>query len=700
MEEIENGNKNNTLLANEENKKDDNSSQSKSRNDNSSKNSYKTKKDILPQIRMSRKTNLPISSFNNKLKSSQSQKELFDNPKNMSYLNVNSIEKEKLMLAKLNLGRLRAKINDINYSYKKLLYEKEENINIIKKAISSNDYTYSENIIKKVEQMLEEAIYNKNNQNQNNQSKKEEDNNQKKITENQIKEDTSKENENKDINNEENKENENKDINNEENKENEKIENYNENNQDNNNNNQNNQNDNNENIQNKENENENVNGNNYNNEINGEINKENNENIDNNNINNDTTNQEIKHKNNYSMETRWEDPNNIKNNSFNNSRINNNSNIINSIEEENSIKEINDELNKYQIENGLFEKSVVSSKYYNILKAKAELATLKHKMIIIKQIISMKDEEINEIKNRAKMKNIIFQSNLLGKNMTELHKIKTKNKEIEDISIPSKNWQYENLKKKLEYYQKMNESALAESKNSNDNYISVKNEFDKKTKLVNSLEGKNSNLKYKLNTLRQSDFKKTMALKIMHQKIDQIPSIRDNIENQKVMISQKEKEINELKQNLNEKLAEYEKSSEKRNNGFEEMNKCERQLNYKISKQKNEFNKTRNEIREIDKLILKEIEIYENLNKNDQELVHRMYSKKNQDIKEYLNYLQLEGKNIEKKGEESINNDFKNSIISNKFEYKFISKIVKKDNNIKKKIIEEILPLLEDKLVY
>ena len=689
-EEIEKDNKNNTLLANEDNKKDENSSQTKSRNDNISKNTYKTKKEILPQIQMSRKTNFPISSFNNKLKSSQSQKALFDNQKN----NLNNIEKEKLMLAKLNLGRLRAKINDINYSYKKLLCEKEENLNIIRKAISSNDYTYSENIIKKVEQMLEEAIYNKKNQNQNyqnNQNKKEDENYQKKITENKIEENASKEKEdqNKDIN-EENKDNENRDINYEDNK------NNNENNQDiigN----ENNQEGNNENMQN---ENENENGKNYNNEINGEINKENNENIDNNNINND--NQEIKHKHNYSMETRWEDPNNIKNNSFNNSRIiNNNSNIINSIEEENSIKEINDELNKYQIENGLFEKSVVSSKYYNILKAKAELATLKHKMIIIKQVISMKDEEINEIKNRAKMKNIIFQSNLLGKNMTELHKIKTKNKEIEDISIPSKNWQYENLKKKLEYYQKMNESALAESKNSNDNYISIKNEFDKKTKLVNSLEGKNSNLKYKLNTLRQSDFKKTMALKIMHQKIEQIPSIKDTIENQKKMISQKEKEINELKQNLNEKLAEYEKSSEKRNNGFEEMNKCERQLNYKISKQKNEFNKTRNEIREIDKLILKEIEIYGNLYKNDQESVHQMYSKKNQDINEYMNYLKSQATYIEKKGEEYINEEFKNSVISNKFEYKFISKIVKKeDNNIKKKIVEEILPLLEDKLVY
>ena len=689
-EEIEKDNKNNTLLANEDNKKDENSSQTKSRNDNISKNTYKTKKEILPQIQMSRKTNFPISSFNNKLKSSQSQKALFDNQKN----NLNNIEKEKLMLAKLNLGRLRAKINDINYSYKKLLCEKEENLNIIRKAISSNDYTYSENIIKKVEQMLEEAIYNKKNQNQNtqnNQNKKEDENYQKKITENKIEENASKEKEdqNKDIN-EENKENENRDINYEDNK------NNNENNQDiigN----ENNQEGNNENMQN---ENENENGKNYNNEINGEINKENNENIDNNNINND--NQEIKHKHNYSMETRWEDPNNIKNNSFNNSRIiNNNSNIINSIEVENSIKEINDELNKYQIENGLFEKSVVSSKYYNILKAKAELATLKHKMIIIKQVISMKDEEINEIKNRAKMKNIIFQSNLLGKNMTELHKIKTKNKEIEDISIPSKNWQYENLKKKLEYYQKMNESALAESKNSNDNYISIKNEFDKKTKLVNSLEGKNSNLKYKLNTLRQSDFKKTMDLKIMHQKIEQIPSIKDTIENQKKMISQKEKEINELKQNLNEKLAEYEKSSEKRNNGFEEMNKCERQLNYKISKQKNEFNKTRNEIREIDKLILKEIEIYGNLYKNDQESVHQMYSKKNQDINEYMNYLKSQATYIEKKGEEYINEEFKTSVISNKFEYKFISKIVKKeDNNIKKKIVEEILPLLEDKLVY
>ena len=40
----------------------------------------------------------------------------------------------------------------------------------------------------------------------------------------------------------------------------------------------------------------------------------------------------------------------------------------------------------------------------------------------------------------------------------------------------------------------MNESAMIESKNSNENYITIKNEFDEKTKLYNNLEGKNSNL--------------------------------------------------------------------------------------------------------------------------------------------------------------------------------------------------------------
>ena len=672
----------------------------KENNDNISSTKEETKKDenqlqqkiILPQIQNQRSPNIPSSSYNRKLKSSKSQKDLWDNNQSNKWKlnNNNNTEKEKLMLAKQTLSRLITKIKDINYSYKKLLIEKEENLNIIRQAISANDYTYSENLYKKVEKVLEESI-NKKLNNNNNQNIPESKITQ--ISENKNNEEQKQENENK--NNEDQKQkNENKnneDINNENNKENDK-ENNNEKDK------MENKDEKNENIEKKENEN-NDNDKNYNNEINGEINKENNENNEENNINSNND-QGVKHRHNYSMETRGED-NNVKNNSINNN-INNNSSILqNNADEDNSIKELNDELNKYEIENGLFEKSVVSSKYYNLLKAKAELSTLKHKMIIIKQIINLKEEEIAEIRNRAKMKNIIFQSNLLGRNISELHKIKTRNKQMEEISV-SKNAQYENLQKKLEYYKKLKDTSSVESKNSNENYNSIKNECDKKKELCRNLEEKHSNLKYKLNTLRQRDFKKTMALKIMKEKIAQISTIKETIDNQKKTISEKDKELNELKENLNTKLKEYEESSVKRNNGFDEMNKCERQLNYKISRQKNEFNKARNEIRNIDKLIIKEIEIYGELNRNNQDAVHTMYNKKGKDNKEFMNFLIEEEKNQEKKGEDEKKESIKKYSMSNKFTYNFISKIKKNENGNKRKKTKknEILPLLEDKLVY
>ena len=161
MATIEKENQEKVSLSKEENKKEEIDSNSKARKDNSIKSDSKSKKLFLPQIQKSRKTNIPVSFINRKLKSSQSQKDLFNNKTYKSNFNDNNNEKEKLMIAKLSLRRLITKINDINYSYKKLLYEKEENLSLLKQSISSNDYTYSENLYKKVEQVLEEAINNK-----------------------------------------------------------------------------------------------------------------------------------------------------------------------------------------------------------------------------------------------------------------------------------------------------------------------------------------------------------------------------------------------------------------------------------------------------------------------------------------------------------------------------------------------------------
>ena len=48
---------------------------------------------------------------------------------------TSNTEKEKILLAKSSLARINEKINDLTLNYKKLLMEKEDNLNIIKKAL-------------------------------------------------------------------------------------------------------------------------------------------------------------------------------------------------------------------------------------------------------------------------------------------------------------------------------------------------------------------------------------------------------------------------------------------------------------------------------------------------------------------------------------------------------------------------------------
>ena len=632
------------------------------------KNESTFKKVILPSIKNRRNLDIPASSFHPRIKKNISHNDLFVNQKSKSNMNLYNSEIDKLMIAKVDLAHLKKKVNDLNYSYKKLCIEKDENLNILKEAISSNNYTYSESLYKKIAQILEDAINNKKNINNS------------KISQKTIEEKDKKKEENNNIDNE------NKNI--DDNKENDIDENI--------------EQDNNNNVNNKEIKNE-ENNRKMNEENQNDINENN---FDNSNIHNNSP--DMKHRHNYSLETREEDINNTKNNSINNSRlINSNNNNINnnSIEEENNIKdekEEKDDLYKYQIESGIFEKSMIPSRFYNILKVRNELSTLKHRMIKLQQNMKFKEEEINEIKNRAKMKNIIYQSNLLGQNISELHKIKTKNKKIETISIPTKNLQYENLKKELEYYTKINKSVLSENKNANENYLTIKNEFDEKNKLCNTLLEKNNNLKYQLNSYKQNDLQKTLELRYMQQKIEEIPNVEEKIEKYKKMIRDNEKEINNLKENLNKKNEEYETSKENKNKKYEEMENYEKQMNNKINKQKNDFSKCRNDIKDLDKMISKELEMYSILYKDEEEKVHNMYSKKFQNnINEFINYIKKEQKYEEKKAKENKEERWKNLYKGKHMTYNAISKIKnKKMNKDNKDNKNEKLLLLIDKIQY
>ena len=687
------------------------------KNDNSSKNDSSLKKLYLPTIQKKSVQTMPVSSLTKRLKKSQSQSYLIKDNQVPSSLRLNS-EKEKILLAKYSLARIKVKINDLFLSNKKLIAEKEANLNIIKSAIVSDDPTYTDDILLKIEQFLEESMRNYNNKRTitsvNYENLKSTEDKMSKIEE-------SKEKMNKTLTKEEN-ENFNIKDHTMKNKEEKKEEN-------NNNPNQNGDNKNKDIDENSKNQNENyeqknIEQNKINNDQKNNIegNNNNNEESKNNEANNNSNenkdkNQENQQRHNYSIETRSEDVNKVNsfiNNShlMNNNTSFNNININNSLEEQiNCIKEIIEEKEEdknqkepekvVHIESGIFEKSSVPRRIFDILKAKSELSVLKHKLINIQQKIRTKDEEIEELKSRAKFKNIIFQKNVLDSKMITLHRIKTKNKEMEEISLPTKNLLNENLKKELKYYNEINKTYIEGNKGAEEDYLKKKSEFEEKSRSFTYLEAKNNNLKYKYNSLRLNDLKKKSDLENLKLKINQIDDIKQVIENDKQMIEEKKKEIEEIKKNLDKKIDEYNKNRENKENKYQEMNKYQREINNKINKQKNDFNRIKKEIKEIDKLIYQEVEKYHNLNIKDKDLVNQMLLSKNKTSAEFIDYLQELEKIENKKFEDSKKGRFKKLNIGQKINHIIISKIKRKPSKKgEEKKSSENLPLLEEKLEY
>ena len=611
-----------------------------SRKENIAKISASLKKIYLPTIQKKSMPTMQDSPITRRIKKSQSQAILLNGYN--SPLTANT-EKEKILLAKSSLLRINAKIHDLTLNYRRLQVEKEDNLNIIKKALCSDDPTYTDTILLKIEQFLEETLKNYNHNNKSISTINYE--NIKMTDDKNSKLDESKEKNNKSVAKEEN-------------------------------------------------------DNMSNNEKNSNNNEEN---IENNNIS-----QENQRKHNNSIETRAEDPN--KATSFNNSNVNAN----NSLEEQiKCIKETIEEKNEdkggkiektLQFESGIFEKSSVPTRVFNVLKAKSELSFLKHKLINIQKKIKLKNDEIVELKSKAKMKNILFQKNVLDSQMITLQQLQSKNKEIEEISLPSKNLMMENLKKNLKYYNEINKSYLVGNKDIEENYFKKKNEFDEKSKNYTNLEAKNNNLKFKYNSLRLNDLKKNINLQNMKAKINLIDEIKEIIISLKSTIKDKKEEIEYGKNILNERIDKYNKTKEQKENTYQEMNNLQKEFNSQISKRKNEANKIKKETKEIDILINKEIQIFDNLNKKDKNVIGELLLNKSKTNSEFLKFLSEFEIYENKKFAELKKNRFKKLKKGNKIEHDIIStvkKVEKKDENkqIETKPSADV-KLLEEKLVY
>ena len=642
------------------------------KSDGSTKLDSSFKKLHLPTIKKNSLPTIPVSSVTKRIKKSQSQLNLIRDNKKINIYNPNN-EREKVLLAKYSLARINARINDLSLSYKKLFLEKEDNLNIIKNAVSSDDPTFEQNLSLKIEQLLEEVLkYNNFYRNklslstgsyENIKYSEKTEETKEKINKSAIKEgsdnlnfqNSSKENEYK-----------------------------------------------------KEELNEN------NNKINDENKKEE---IDNNakenNDNNNESNQEVKNKHDFSAETRSEDINKLNNSHIlNNNTSNHNININNSLEEQiNSIKEIIEEKDEEKniregekiipIDRGFFEKSNVPKRLINVLRVKSELSLIRHKLINIEQKLKIKDEEIDELKSRAKMKNIVFQKSVLDSKIVILNRIKTKNKELKEISLPNKTLMKNTLKKELQYYTELNKTFLVGNRDAEEDFVKKKNEFEEKKKFFTNLEAKINNMKYKYSALKLNDLKKKETLEKIKQKINLIDAIKEIIEIDKQTILQKKKEVEETKKLLENKIEEYNQIKEKKENKYKETNNMQREINSKIAKQHNEINKIKKEIKEIDILIFKEANNYQNINKKDRNAVNQMLIYKNQPSNEFLKFLKQVEKNIYLKQEEEKKNRFKKLKIGKKMSHNIISKIKRKPPEKKEdKESSENSLLLKEKLEY
>ena len=607
-------------------------------------------------------------------------------------------EKEKLMSLKLNLTKIDSKIKYMNINCRKLKNERKENIGIIKDVITLDEFHDKENIYKKIKSMLEDIMKNKNlkkkeliNDNFENrkispEEKKVKDgdinmknnkNKKKKEDEEKIFINVSRINvfNDKDKNNINGKEVKFDDLNNF----NEEIKGENEDDKNNN-----------ENINKKENNFIDIQGmiedikNNMQDEMNV-IETASKKSID---INQDLSNLQD-----------FENENMIK---INQNNINLND-INNSLEEQMNLKEVNKKEknkifnNKEDID---FDKLLLTNKIYNKLKAKSELCLLRHKIINIQEKIKLKDEEIEEIKSKATMKHLIFQSTFLSAQMIKLQKIKIKNDKIGKLSIPKKNIEKGNLKNELDYHAKKNKSFITENKNIEENYIKAKNEFEKNYKDCSKLEIKNDNLKYKYNSLKLKEEKIKIELDNLKKRISQIEDIKLMAENNQSIKGGKKKEIEEAKKLLEQKDKEFERVIKNRDKNYKEMNKLKKQIKIKLNNIQKEIAKKQDELQEIEKNILLEIDKFQHLTKDNIKFINLENIYKTNTKSDFLDKLKEIESEFDKNYEENRLNRFNNLQEGGNIEFYKFAIIKKKPKKIEEIQIEDTSPVFEEKLEY
>lgn len=305
----------------------------------------------------------------------------------------------------------------------------------------------------------------------------------------------------------------------------------------------------------------------------------------------------------------------------------------------------------------------ISISSYNKLKEANNISNLKRQIALYQRMIREKENEMKSLENESKIVKLIEKNNLLLSTINEITSLTDACEECESI-ITVKEKQLKEDCSTREYYKALNLNLKSDNELLQEKYDKLHEEQNKHLSIVAQYEERSNSLKFQYNTIKQQETSKEKEINNYHIKIDTIPEIKNEInENTKIMDSNNKiiknlKDDNERQNNIINELEEEKQST------MDEIENKKKEKKKKRFADNNIIEKTKKEII----LIENDISNFKDENEKLKNEISKVDAKINKKIKGYNNYVK------EKMEEYNIEDEF--------FEYITEKKVTKKSDNL------------------
>lgn len=269
----------------------------------------------------------------------------------------------------------------------------------------------------------------------------------------------------------------------------------------------------------------------------------------------------------------------------------------------------------------------ISISSYNKLKEANNISNLKRQIALYQRMIREKENEMKSLENESKVVRLIEKNNLLLSTINDITSLTEACEEYEHI-ITEKEKQFKEDSSTREYYKALNLNLKSDNEILQEQYDKLHEEQNKHLSTVAQYEERSNSLKFQYNTIKQQEIARDKEIKNYNTKIDTIPELRNEInENKKIMDSNSKliknlqddnerqsniiNELEEEKQSTMDQIETKEKERKKKrlaeNNTIEKTKKEIILIENNISSVKDDNEKIKNEIAKVDAQINKKI---------------------------------------------------------------------------------------------